>query len=182
MSMFLGGFHMSMITGRLGADPEPVKDGKGARLSIAVQEFKQGEDGGQRPAITHWFQVVIWGENRADTVCAKLRKGDLVCCECTVTTNKYKPDGAKQEVTGTNFAVQPGQNWWKLAEAPGTSKSADQDRYVDRSESQEPPRRAGRFDHERAYGNPREEEPRRPRPPERSNRTNGRDDRRPPRR
>lgn len=166
--MTFGSYFHGELVGNLGANPSPVKGNKGVKLSIAVQEVRDGDDQSDRQQITHWYDVVIWGENRTRTVCDKLRKGDKVAVQVSVSTNSYRPDGSSKDVKGINFSCQPGQNWYLLGK--GQPKDQGGDRYVDESESQEPPR--GRSSGQR---DSRHDDSRRPSPPNANNRSNGRD-------
>jgi single-strand DNA-binding protein len=79
--------HVTTIIGNLGRDPEvrATKNGSSvANLAVAVNEYR-GKD--QDP-ITHWYNVVAWGQNALTA--ESLEKGDRVVVVGKMVTRKWE--------------------------------------------------------------------------------------------
>lgn len=89
------------VTGRLGADPEGIAQGKGARVSIAVEERYKKTDG-EWESNTFWLSVVGWGKT-GEAMIKHLSKGSSARFKGNLRTRK---DGEKYYtdlvVTGFN--------------------------------------------------------------------------------
>lgn len=79
------------IIGRLGQDPETVKEGI-VRLNVATKEAWKDRESGERREKTEWHQVALFGK-LADIATRYLHKGALVYVEGSLETRKYDKDG-----------------------------------------------------------------------------------------
>lgn len=92
------------IMGRVGRDPDIKYFESGTvkcTLSLAVSsKFKKGEETQES---TDWFDVEAWGKT-AEIIANYVHKGDLICIEGTLQTQKWedKNTGAKRSKVVVN--------------------------------------------------------------------------------
>ncbi len=100
--------HVNVLTlvGRLGADPELKTVGENvvANFSIATDRKEKGEK------VTDWHRCSLWGKG-AETLCAHLKKGDVVGVTGAVTYRTFEKNGEKRtatEIKANSFSFIPG--------------------------------------------------------------------------
>lgn len=82
-----------VIVGRLGAEPEPIADGRGVKVSIASHRRWKGDDGEWQEQ-TSWVPVKAWGYV-AKKVLEKWHTGDLVHAEGRLDVSKWESSDGK---------------------------------------------------------------------------------------
>jgi single-strand DNA-binding protein len=84
-----------LLSGRLTADPEPFKDGKVARFSIAVnRSIRDDSDGSWREEVSFFSCAAFNGI--ATRVLSKLVRGDKVVIVGRLDQSRYEKDGEKR--------------------------------------------------------------------------------------
>jgi single-strand DNA-binding protein len=86
------------IIGRLGQDPETVKEGV-VRLSVATTESWKDRETNEKREKTEWHKVTFFGK-LAGVASQYLHKGSLVYIEGSLETSRYEKDGATHYSTG----------------------------------------------------------------------------------
>lgn len=84
-----------LISGRLTADPEPYRDGKVARFSIACnRSIRDDSDGSWREEVSFFNCAAFNG--LSTRILSKLRKGDRVVVTGRLDQSRYEKDGEKR--------------------------------------------------------------------------------------
>jgi single-strand DNA-binding protein len=83
----------TIITGRLGADPETRRKQDGSpivNLRVACAETWRDKNNGERKERTEWFTVVIFSEGLCKIAEQYLKKGSKVLLQGKIATRKWQ--------------------------------------------------------------------------------------------
>ena len=92
-------FSVTMLTGRLGSDPDLKKKGDNCmcRFSVATETYFT-DDRGQQKTATEWHKIVAFNRNAVN--CSKyLKSGSLVQITGHNKTRTYGPNNDKRYIT-----------------------------------------------------------------------------------
>jgi single-strand DNA-binding protein len=102
-------FNRIILVGNLGKDPELRYTPQGnpvCSFSLATNERRRAQAGGEQADITTWFRVTLWGR-QAETAAQYLQKGRPVYIEGKLRVEEYMDKEGKVrhtlEVSGTDL-------------------------------------------------------------------------------
>ena len=102
-------FNKVILVGNLGRDPELRYTPQGTPVctfSLATNERRKGEQGGEQKELTTWFRVTLWGR-QAETAAQYLQKGRPVYVEGRLRVEEYtSKEGGRRyslEVSATDL-------------------------------------------------------------------------------
>jgi single-strand DNA-binding protein len=124
------GLNRATLIGHLGKDPElhQTQNSSVLKMSIACSEkYKHGDEWKER---TEWITVVVWGK-RADGLSKILGKGDRVCVEGRIQTDKWDDkEGTTRyatKVVATNVLLLGGGRHKEARNDPEATDATDAD-------------------------------------------------------